>query len=348
MTALPYGALPTDLSLRHDPLTGFGTLLAFLERLRAGLDPDLPAARPLTILLLAVRGPAPDEAALRAAVALWRVVAGRGPWTGATAYHLGEGDFAALLPGTDSDAARQLGDDLLEHGALAGLPLEVGVGVAVPAMGAPLGHALRETQRALGTALADEDRLLGRLAEHVLAFGGRLAEAHRLAYVDPVSGLPNQQALAAFLGREIPRAVRYRRPLSLLLIDGDNLKDYNERLGYAEGDRWIRALGRTLAREVRASDLAARWRLGDEFAVGLPETGEAEAVALARRIRTAVEHLTHELPLPTTVSIGVATFPEDGATTDALVLAAERANRHAKAAGKNRIARAAGGTPEDG
>lgn len=359
---MPTSDAPGEASLRQDPLTGLGTLLAFLARLNAALDPALPATLPLAVVIIDLgddrpardQPPIGDEAILRVAVALWGLVTQRQPHAGGAAFRLGDTEFALLLPGTDGAEAERVAAELLTHEALSRLPLNIGISVAAPD-GPQFGQVLLNARGALRDAREQGGRravlqqqaqpdplgagdLIQRLAEQVIAMGGRLEEACHLAFVDPASGLPNQQVLNRFLQSEIPRAVRYRRDLTLLLVDGDNLKDFNTRFGYAAGDRWIKSLGQVLVKATRASDLVVRWRMGDEFVIALPETGVEAATLLAGRIRTAVEELAPQLPLPVTVSIGVATFPDDAETADKLLLAAEAANQRAKAAGKNRIA----------
>ncbi|HET8628494.1 MAG TPA: diguanylate cyclase [Thermomicrobiales bacterium] len=346
-------------STRHDPLTGLGDLPDFLTRLDQTLRLVAEVSCPLAVLMVDLDGgegggAGQDGAALRLAVALWTAVARQGP--GAGAYRLGPAEFAVVLPGADLYAARQAADGILEHQAAASLPVSVGIAVAPPD-GAALGPVLHGASAALAaareqggrravawqggpTAPAGAGVLLGRLAQHIIETGARLEDASRLAHSDPVTGLPNQRALYRFLADELPRAIRYRHPLSLLLIDGDNLKWYNERLGYAAGDQWIKTLGSLLVRETRVTDLIVRWRTGDEFVVALPETGREAASRLAERIRATVADLEAHLPIPATVSIGVATFPEDAATADDLLARVEAANHRAKTGGKNQVATA--------
>jgi diguanylate cyclase (GGDEF)-like protein len=344
-------------SNRHDPLTGLGDLPEFLARLDQALRLVAEVSCPLALLMVDLGGGAdgdsgPDGAALRLAVALWTAVARQGP--GAGAYRLGPAEFAVVLPGADLYAARQAADGILEHQAAANLPVSVGIAVAPPD-GAAIGPLLHGASAALAAAREQGGRravaweggdaeaagagaLLGRLAQHIIETGARLEDASRLALSDPVTGLPNQRALYRFLADELPRAIRYRHPLSLLLIDGDNLKWYNERLGYAAGDQWIKTLGSLLVRETRVTDLIVRWRTGDEFVVALPETGRDAACRLAERIRATVADLADHLPMPATVSIGVATFPEDAASADELLARVEEANHRAKTGGKNQVA----------
>ncbi|HEX5504435.1 MAG TPA: diguanylate cyclase [Thermomicrobiales bacterium] len=368
MAAAPLTTIPVQAQLDQDPLTGLGTLLAFLTRLDRALMRVINAGLPLAIVVIDLDGladearprdePAGEEAILRVAVALWTVVARQDPAMGATAFRLRDAQFALLLPGLDGLAARAVAVSLLGHEALDDLTLSIGVGIA-RADRTDLGRILLDAQGALRVSRQAGGRriqlaqgepvdelsatiLVNLLARHIVSLGGRLEEAYRLALFDPISGLPNQQALARYLQVEVPRTVRYQRPLALLLVDGDNLKEFNTRLGYAAGDEWIRRLGELLVRETRGSDLVVRWRMGDEFMVALPETGPEAAGQIAERIRAAVEDAARQLPLRPTVSIGVASFPADANTSDALLLQAEAANQRAKTLGKNRVASAPG------
>ncbi len=90
--------------------------------------------------------------------------------------------------------------------------------------------------------------------------------------------------------------------------------------------------------QTRASDLTGRWRVGDEFIIVMPETNREAALQAAERIRLAVESTSAQLPLPATISIGLAAYPGDGTTREALLNRAEEANGLAKRRGKNQIA----------
>jgi diguanylate cyclase (GGDEF)-like protein len=138
----------------------------------------------------------------------------------------------------------------------------------------------------------------------------RLAE---LATTDALTGLQNARALQDRLQREVARAVRYRQPLSLLLIDLDGLKVINDRLGHPAGDRALLHVADAIRVQLRASDIGSRWG-GDEFALLAPNTRRPAAAALAQRVQSLVGHapVGDGVP-PMTVSIGMATFDPDGA-----------------------------------
>jgi two-component system cell cycle response regulator len=143
------------------------------------------------------------------------------------------------------------------------------------------------------------------------------------------------------LEKAIRAAQRYRYAVSLLLIDIDNFKAYNDRHGHIAGDEVLRTLGSFLARSIRASDIVARYG-GEEFTVILPHTKKGGAMALAERIREGVAAMQFSTrgPVPSdrlTVSAGVASFPADARTKDELVSKTGLALAKAKRRGRNRV-----------
>jgi len=155
-----------------------------------------------------------------------------------------------------------------------------------------------------------------------------------VARTDALTGLLNRRALTERLHDEVARATRYAKPLSILLLDLDGLKRFNDREGHHAGDEALQALARALRARSRAADEAARWG-GDEFMVLAPETGKAEALELAERIRASVES---NRSAGVTASIGVATLePGQLASAEALEAAADAAVYAAKRRGGNRV-----------
>lgn len=157
---------------------------------------------------------------------------------------------------------------------------------------------------------------------------------------EPTTGLYNRRYLEESLGRELSRCERRQLPVALMMLDLDRFKLFNDTHGHAGGDALLAAFG-TLLRELsRPEDIACRYG-GEEFTLILPEASPATARARAETIRAAVqamrvEHLGSELP-EVTVSIGVASFPAQGATPDALLRAADKALYRAKREGRNRV-----------
>jgi diguanylate cyclase (GGDEF)-like protein len=167
--------------------------------------------------------------------------------------------------------------------------------------------------------------------------------AIRLSTVDSLTGLFNRTFFFAAIDREIARSARSGRGFCLLMMDLDELKAINDRLGHFHGDRVLRAVGEVITLGVRQIDTAARYG-GDEFVVLLPETDPTGAFVLAEKIRLGVNAMTIELPGGAphpSLSIGVVTFPDDGRTADELIISADGAMYASKRAGKDRVT----GTP---
>lgn len=172
-------------------------------------------------------------------------------------------------------------------------------------------------------------------------------EVQALAVSDSLTGLANLGAFERALQREVSRADRYKQRLSVIILDLDDFKRYNDTYGHPAGNERLKALATMLNRNVRDPDLAARYG-GEEFAVLLPYTAKSGALALAERIRAAAESAAPD-PRPPgavvsgyTISLGVASFPADAQTPEALLLAADNAELAAKRAGKNRVVAAPG------
>jgi diguanylate cyclase (GGDEF)-like protein len=351
-----------------DPLTTLGDSLALLARLDAALPLVDAERRPLSLLQLDIdrfrevnsrRDRGDGDELLRQLASLLRTVAARQDATDADsptaeAFRVGADEFVLLLPRTGRLRARRLAAALTAEASAARIPLSVGIGVAEPGA-IDLGTLLLAADGALRAVRArggGRARLLTRapedaagatgivewLARHTIDTAQQRDEVYQLALTDPLTGLPNQRALDRFLEIEVPRARRHGRPFAILLIDGDNLKTYNEQFGYAAGDAWIKTLGALLADQTRGSDLTVRWRVGDEFIIAMPETNRAAAVQAAERVRVAVARASAVLPIPATISIGVAAYPDDGTTGESLLARAEAANALAKSRGKNQYA----------
>lgn len=168
-----------------------------------------------------------------------------------------------------------------------------------------------------------------------------LQRAQLLSETDELTGLFNTRGFAIAANRLFGQAVRYERPASVLMIDSDNLKSVNDSYGHDAGNRLLRQLANAIQAELRATDVPARYG-GDEFIVLLPETPPQGALEVAERIRTAISGTPLALEGDTvacSVSIGVACFPGDGRTLDALAARADRALYQAKHQGRDRVVR---------
>ncbi len=160
------------------------------------------------------------------------------------------------------------------------------------------------------------------IAEDVTA--QRASEDHlrHLAATDALTGLANYRRLSEILESEIKRSERTARAFAVLLFDLNGMKRINDSHGHLAGNRALCRLSDIFRFCCRSIDTAARYG-GDEFAIVLPESGPAEASAVGRRI---CERLSSDCEQPRlSVSVGLAVYPEDGATVDALLQAADRA-----------------------
>ena len=163
----------------------------------------------------------------------------------------------------------------------------------------------------------------------------KIGEFAQLSITDALTGLLNRRYIEERLVEEINRSGRSSDPLSVLLLDVDEFKSYNDRFGHPAGDEALRIVGAILKETVRGADVAARYG-GEEFAILLPETASSEAKVIAERIRSHVEQT--EFPhRKVTVSIGVATY-SDGLSNGAdLISAADKALYAAKGKGRNNV-----------
>ena len=168
------------------------------------------------------------------------------------------------------------------------------------------------------------------------------AQVKAMAMTDAVSGLSNRYALEQALTAEVERSKRLNHPLSLIIFDIDSFKAYNDKWGHPAGDTRLKATAKMIRYILRRYDVAARYG-GDEFAIILPNTDEAGAFEFAKRLQSAARASTSEMPIENkgvsghTLSIGVATFPQDGNSLESLMLAADHAELTAKRLGKNQI-----------
>jgi len=161
-----------------------------------------------------------------------------------------------------------------------------------------------------------------------------------LARVDPLTGCANRRHFQERMEAELERARRYGRDCSLLVIDIDLFKNVNDIHGHAAGDEALRHFVRVVRGQLRNQDELGRMG-GEEFTVLLPETGAANAVAVAERIRCAIEAAPAQFEnarIPLTASIGVACRNSPAEPADALVQRADKALYAAKSGGRNRVA----------
>jgi len=208
-------------------------------------------------------------------------------------------------------------------------------------------YVLDANNRRLVTKLREErSQLAQRVERQTRALRDANHELRRLATSDGLTGVYNHRYFQDRLRQEVKAAKRYGQPTSLLLIDVDHFKTYNDTLGHPQGDTLLREVSSLLLGMVREVDLVARYG-GDEFAIAMPQAEKGSATILAERLR---KHLASApfveaatLPEHTlTISIGVACFPEDGATASELISSADRALYRAKRGGRNQVSVADG------
>jgi diguanylate cyclase (GGDEF)-like protein len=180
---------------------------------------------------------------------------------------------------------------------------------------------LEEAQRKLREqqdALQDVNSKLSELASH-----------------DGLTQLRNRRAFEERIEDECRRFRRNGNDVSLVLLDIDHFKSYNDTFGHPKGDEVLREVGRLLRRSLRATDFAARYG-GEEFAIILPGTDRTGSLTVAEQLRRSIEGASWE-DRPITASIGVATMGGDITTAEELVDHADRALYRSKQEGRNRV-----------
>ncbi len=160
----------------------------------------------------------------------------------------------------------------------------------------------------------------------------------QLLFIDPLTGVYTRANLHQRLQEEIERAARYDESFSLLLVDLDYFKSINDAFGYSRGDEVLAELAKRLQDGVRGSDILFRYG-GDEFILLLPNTAKPQATALAERLLDAIQSSPFggRPPVNLSLSIGVANFPGDGSTAEAIFEAADIRNHEAKRQGRGRV-----------
>lgn len=168
-----------------------------------------------------------------------------------------------------------------------------------------------------------------------------LNKAKLMSETDELTKLLNRRGFAIAADRLFGQAVRYDRALSILMIDADNLKQVNDSYGHKAGDQLLTLLVKSIQRHLRDTDIIARYG-GDEFVILLPETPALGALDVADRIRNSVANTLMEIDgraVKITVSIGVATYPDDGRKLDSLMASADEAMYKAKTGGGDQVAK---------
>ncbi len=234
--------------------------------------------------------------------------------------------------------------DMLDPGSCGVMPLRV--------EGAIAGFAVVDN-RAIGAPVTDSDvHILDTIAKQINMVLDRAAAYERLAerteelrdlaFRDPLTGIYNYRYLEESLEMEIHRAERYGTAFTVLMIDIDHFKRFNDNYGHQVGDEILRLFARTIRSTLRESDVLFRYG-GEEFTVLLPDTRKSRALVPAENIRRAVEALDLAETIPgtddrtMTCSVGVAAYPEDARTRASLIGFADDALYRAKHGGRNRV-----------
>ena len=239
-------------------------------------------------------------------------------------------------------------EDVTKHSNFLRAANDVTSEICVPLLkeSAVLGTLNVEGNASTPLTQADVDMLITIASPIALAVdNARLhAQVKAIAMTDAVSGLSNRHAFEEALLAEVQRSMRVNTPLSLIIFDIDSFKDYNDKWGHPAGDTRLKATANLIRDNLRKYDIAARYG-GDEFAIILPNTNKTGALIFAKRLLAAAQAGAPDSEITIqnkgisgyTLSIGVATFPEDAHSLTTLLLAADQAELTAKRLGKNQI-----------
>ena len=345
---------------RIDALTGCGNLLSFLETVSTRLHSSSNSAFSLLLIDLnnfmafnAEHGRARGDSVLHWVSIVLRDI-------DLPVYRIGGDEFLVLFDGEKSEAYETIAQSVFER-----LNRESKqFGLTNPASVMLIHFQKEELEIAdLWTAISDalfdakifggrgflintythasaindyQLRVINMLTERLLSFATRLDATHQIAYLDPITQLPNSVAAEREMKRAMHQSQRTNEAFSILFIDGDNLRLYND-ISYSAGDDMLKRLAELLSQHLRPGDFIARWRVGDEFLVLLPGTTREGAFVVAERLRSEVETQSKLWEIPITISIGISTYPLHGTTNEELLLAVEKAAKRSKDGGKNQI-----------
>jgi diguanylate cyclase (GGDEF)-like protein len=238
------------------------------------------------------------------------------------------GEMLEKLPGLVADGGAAFDRDVGPQKGVDQLLLDVSRSLLE--MNQSYEHMVRRLEKLLG----EKEELSQKLAEANL-------ELMRLASTDALTGLPNKRSLETAITRDLARADRDKTWLSLVVVDVDHFKKFNDAYGHATGDLVLQAVAKALSRHLRAGDLAGRYG-GEEFVLVLPGSNMIGARIAAERIRKALEATvvdTEHGPLKVTASFGGASIcgPGCAKVRDELFARADAALYEAKRSGRNRV-----------
>ncbi len=167
---------------------------------------------------------------------------------------------------------------------------------------------------------------------------GQTEEFKKLSITDPLTGIYNRRYLNIRLSEEITRYNRYKHPFSFLMFDLDGFKEYNDTYGHISGDNLLKSLADVIEGSLRTIDIAARFG-GDEFVVIFPQTAKTDAIQITNRLKEKIDRALgqYRIEIPLTVSMGLATYPDDASSIMELIERTDQALYLAKKGGGNRI-----------
>ena len=169
-----------------------------------------------------------------------------------------------------------------------------------------------------------------------------MKQVQRMADTDGLTGIPNRRSFEMALEKELSRSARSGEPVTLMMVDVDHFKKFNDSYGHQAGDDVLKGVGAALVDASRDFDTPARYG-GEEFAVILPACSSDQSLQVAERLRERICEV--KAVAPVTASAGVATYPTHAADAAALIKAADEALYESKRAGRNRLSRASEGAP---
>ena len=181
----------------------------------------------------------------------------------------------------------------------------------------------------------DAGRIAGALLRMLEAVQSNLSHIETIAQKDSLTGLANRRSLDSLLAAEIEKALRYRTPLSVILLDIDHFKEVNDSYGHQSGDTVLKRLAALLETNSRSSDLIGRWG-GEEFMIISPGSSAEKARVYAEKLRELLEKQEYSVQIQATGSFGIAEY-NFGESGSSLIERADRALYRAKSGGRNRV-----------
>jgi diguanylate cyclase (GGDEF)-like protein len=192
------------------------------------------------------------------------------------------------------------------------------------------------TNKQHGKEFTDEDVEMLKAVADQAAVAINKAQLWDMAVTDSLTGLYVRRYFMVKLHEELHRAERYKNILSIVMADLDRFKNINDTYGHDVGDRVLKAIGKFLQQNIRDVDVVARYG-GEEFVLMIPEAAKDAARSLSERLRKNLSEMKFEDLPPITISLGIATYPNDGKDAEDLIRKADAAMYAAKRAGRNQV-----------